>query len=364
VSDEKEHWKPATRLIHDGDHGDARFGAVVPPLYQNSTFAFESWDALDAAFEDRTGTPVYSRQVNPSVRAAEAQLAKLTGCERARLFASGMAAISAAIMHCLRQDDHAITIRNVYGPAANFLGSYLPEKMGVRTTFVAGDNVDEIEAAINDDTRLIYLESPSSGRFTLQDIAAIASLARPRGIRLVCDNTWATPLYQDTLALGADLEIHSVSKYLGGHSDICAGAVASRKDLISLIHKTGLNLGGSLNAITLYLLERSIKTLDVRIQQINKNAQCLAEFLVLHPAVGRVNYPGLPEHPGYEIAKKQMQGFGGMLSFELKEVDSIEFQKKLKLIKSSMSLGGVETIVSSPAHTSHRHLGVDGRKKE
>lgn len=178
------------------------------------------------------------------------------------------------------------------------------------------------------------------------------------------DNTFASPVNQRPGRQGIDIVIHSATKYLGGHSDLCAGVVAASKELIQPVHKTGLSFGGSLNALSLYLMERSLKTLDVRVQRINKNAQTVAEFLVIHPGVSKVNYPGLPEHPGHAIARRQMFGYGGMLSFELKDMDSIDFQKRLKLIRPSMSLGGVETIVSSPAHTSHRHLGKEGRKKE
>ncbi|MEL7047336.1 MAG: aminotransferase class I/II-fold pyridoxal phosphate-dependent enzyme, partial [Pseudomonadota bacterium] len=171
------------------DSAETFVGAVVPPLYQNSTFAFESWDAIDAAFEDRTATPVYSRQLNPTVCAAEAQLAALAGSERARLFASGMAAINAAVLHCLKAGDHVVTIRNVYGPASTLMGTYLPEKMGIETDYIGGDDLAEVEAAITQRTKLVYLESPSSGKFGLQDITAIAHLARRRGARIVCDNT-------------------------------------------------------------------------------------------------------------------------------------------------------------------------------
>ena len=352
MSEGKQNWQPATRLIHDGEHGDARYGAVVPPLYQNSTFAFDSWDALDAAFEDRTGTPVYSRQINPSVRAAEAQLARLAGCERARLFASGMAAISAAILHCLRQGDHVITIRNVYGPAANFLGTYLPEKMGIRTSFVAGDDVDDIEAAICDDTRLIYLESPSSGRFTLQDIAAVAQLARPRGIRLVCDNTWATPLYQNTLALGADLEIHSVSKYLGGHSDIVAGAVLGSGALVDAIATTeGELVGGRMAPFEAWLLLRSLRTLPARMALHQANGLAVARHLEDHPAIARVTHPGLASHPQHELAQRQMRGHSSLFAFTLatEDVGAIRrFFDATRLFQRAVSWGGHESLIYSP----------------
>lgn len=352
MTDREQDWKPATRLIHDGGHGDARYGAVVPPLYQNSTFAFASWEALDAAFEDRTGTPVYSRQINPSVRAAEAQLAGLAGCERARLFASGMAAISAAVLHCLAQGDHVITIRNVYGPAANLLGNYLPAKMGVTTTFVAGDDLDEIEGAIGDRTRLIYLESPSSGKFTLQDIAAIARLARPRDIRLICDNTWATPLYQDTLALGADLEIHSVSKYLGGHSDIVGGAVLGTRGAVDAIATAeGELIGGRMAPFEAWLLLRSLRTLPARMALHQANGLAVARYLEEHPAVREVSHPGLSSHGQHALARRQMQGFSSLFGFTLATDDAAsirQFFNATRLFQRAVSWGGHESLIYSP----------------
>jgi len=178
------------------------------------------------------------------------------------------------------------------------------------------------------------------------------------------DNTFASPVNQQPFLHGIDIILHSATKYMGGHSDICAGAVAAKQQYIEKIYATGLNFGGSLNAWTLYMLERSLKTLDVRVQRINRNAMKVAEYLAGHNRINRVNYPGLTSHPDHDTAKRQMKGFGGMLSFELKGMNSLQFQKNLKLITPSMSLGGLETIVSSPAHTSHRHLGPEGRLKE
>ena len=227
--------KPETQLIQDGPFREERYGAVIPPLYQNSTFTFDSWDALDAAFEDRTGTPTYSRILNPTVQAAERHLAALAGTEKARLFPSGMGAISAALLHCLRPGDHLITLNNVYGPAANLMGTYLPEKMGIQTTFVDGGDLTEVEAALRPETRVLYLESPNSARFGVQDIEALCALVKPRGIRVLIDNTWATPLFQKPLGLGVDLELHSVSKYLSGHSDLVAGVVLGKAELVDAL---------------------------------------------------------------------------------------------------------------------------------
>jgi cystathionine beta-lyase len=189
-------------------------------------------------------------------------------------------------------------------------------------------------------------------------------MARRAGILTVIDNTFASPVNQQPIRFGIDIVVHSATKYMGGHSDILAGAVVSRRELMKEIYETGLNFGGSLNAFTLYLLERSLKTIHVRVERINRNALEIARFLKGHPQIRQVNYPGLEEHPGHGIACKQMNGFGGMLSFEVKGADALEVQKRFRLITPSMSLGGLETICSSPAHTSHRHLGPEGRKAE
>jgi cystathionine beta-lyase/cystathionine gamma-synthase len=353
ASDHSRHWKPATRLIRDGEHADARFGAVVPPLYQNSTFAFDSWDAIDAAFEDRTGTPVYSRQINPTVRTAEAQLANLAGCERARLFASGMAAISAAILHCVNAGDHIITIRNVYGPAATLMGSYLPEKMGVTTDFVAGDDIGEFASCFTDRTRLVYLESPSSGKFGLQDISAIAELAHARDARVVCDNTWATPLYQTTLELGADLEVHSVSKYLGGHSDIVAGAVlGKREDLDAIATTEGELIGGRMAAFEAWLLLRSLRTLPARMAQHQHNGLAVARYLDSHPGIRRVLHPGLESHPQHELARRQLSGYSSLFGFTLESDDLAAIKRffdAVQLFQRAVSWGGHESLLYAPA---------------
>lgn len=353
MSDETSAWKAATRLIRDEEWSDTRFGAVVPPLFQNSTFAFDSWDALDAAFEDRTGTPVYSRQLNPTVMAAEAQLAALAHCEKARLFASGMAAISAAILHCVRTGDHVLTLKNVYGPAATLMGTYLPEKMGLTTSFVRGDSIDEVEGAFRPETRLVYLETPSSGKFGLQDIAAIAAIARDRGARVICDNTWATPLYQNTLALGADLEIHSVSKYLGGHSDLVGGVVLGARDALdTLAIAEGELIGGRMAPFEAWLLLRSLRSLPARMALHQANGLAVARFLDAHPKVERVLHPGLPSHPQHDLARRQMCGYSSLFGFTLatRELPAIKrFFDATVLFQRAVSWGGHESLIYAPA---------------
>ena len=347
-----DRWRPETRLVHDGVHGDAVHGAVIPPLYQNSTHVFESWDALDAAFEDRTGTAVYGRQLNPTVRAAEAQLAALAGAERARLFASGMGAISAALLASLGAGDHLVTIANVYGPAARLMGTWLGEKLGVRASFVDGADPADFERALTERTRVIYLESPSSAKFGLQDIAAVTALARSRGIRVIADNTWATPLHQRTLDLGVDLEVHSVSKYLGGHSDLIAGAVLGRTELLDGIATVeGELLGARLAPFEAWLLLRGLRTLPARMAAHERGGLAVARFLEDHPRVAEVRHPGLPSHPQHALARRQMTGSSSLFAFTLASDDLAavkRFFDSLELFGRGVSWGGHESLVYAP----------------
>jgi len=343
----------ATKCVHAGTIKDEIHKGVNSPIFTSTSYEFI----------DREET-VYPRYLNtPNQKAVGAKIAALEGSETALVFSSGMAAISTTIMGLLSAGDHLVFQKGLYGGTTNFILSEL-ERFGLSYSFAESQSAEDIMKKVRSETKMIYVESPSNPLLNITDLDAVATAARGQGIITVIDNTFASPVNQQAIKHGIDIVVHSATKYIGGHSDICAGAVATSNELIKKIYRTGLNFGGSLNAITLYLIERSLKTLDVRVQRINKNALAIAEFLVLHPGVKKVNYPGLPEHPGHEIAKRQMSGFGGMLSFELAHQDSIDFQKKLSLIKPSMSLGGVESIVSSPAHTSHRHLGVEGRKKE
>ena len=354
---------PETDLQHHGEDPAAARGAAVPPLYQTSTFVFDGWDDIDAAFEDRTNAFLYSRLGNPTVRLAEEKLARLAGGERARLFASGMAAISAAVLSSVSAGDHVVAVRTVYGPASNLLNVYLRRKMGVETTFVSGESPVEVEAALTDRTRLVYLESPSSAVFALQDLAAVAEVARARGVRTVVDNTWATPLYQKPLALGIDLEVHSVSKYLGGHSDLVGGAViGSEAALADLAVAEGELLGATMPPFEAWLLTRSLRTLAVRLRQHEASGLRVARFLEGHPAVRRVFYPGLESHPQRALARRQMSGTTGLMGFEL-DTDDVgrvkAFVDGLRVFGLGVSWGGHESLVYVPAISYLKELPPD-----
>ena len=341
-----------TRLQHVGEAQRGPHGAVVPPLFQNSLFTFEDWDAIDAAFSDRTNAYIYSRVGNPTVRLAEEKIADLAGGARARLFASGMGAISAAILHSVRAGDHVVAVRNVYGPTSTFLERYLGHKMDLRVTFVPGDEVAQFEEALTDRTRLIVLESPSSAVFGLQDIAAVSELATARGIRTMIDNTWATPLFQRPLALGVDLEVHSCSKYLGGHSDLVGGVViGSHSDLESISVREIELFGGSMAPFDAWLLTRSLRTLPLRMRQHEASALAVARFLEGHDRVRRVRHPGLGSHPQHVLATRQMTGTTGLMGFTLATDDLAaikRFVDGLATFRIGVSWGGHESLVYAP----------------
>ena len=345
--------KLKTMLSHYNEERAKNRGAVVPPIYQNSLFTFENWDAIDKAFDDPFNNSIYTRGNNPSVSMVEGKIAKLAGGESAKLFVSGMGAISSAILHFTKCGDHIITIKNVYGPANNFMNTYMKEKMNVETTFVSGEIVEEFEQAIKPNTSLIYLETPSSAIFSLQDIKAITELAKKHNIKTVIDNTWSTPLFQRPLELGIDLEVHSCSKYLGGHSDIVAGVVIGKeKDIRSLFDKEHAFLGAKMAPFEAWLLIRSLRTLPYRMEAHQENALKVARFLDKHPKISRVMHPGLESFPQYELGKKQMKGYSGLFAFEINS-DNLENIKKffnsLKYFSIGVSWGGHESLIYAPA---------------
>ncbi len=342
-----------TRCVHAGTMRDDLKKGINSPIYTSTSFEFI----------DQEDT-IYPRYLNtPNEKSVAEKIASLEETESALVFSSGMAAISTVFFTFLGKGDHAVFQKGLYGGTSHFLDREF-QRFDIGYSMAASQSAEDIQRCIQGNTKLIYIESPSNPLLSITDIAKVAKMAREAGVITVIDNTFASPVNQQPSNLGIDIIVHSATKYMGGHSDILAGAVAGKKKYLDEVYQTGLNFGGSLNAMTLYLLERSLKTIHVRVERINDNAMELAHYLEYNPKIKRVNYPGLPGHPGHEIACKQMNGFGGMLSFEVDGQDGIAFQKRLKLIKPSMSLGGLETICSSPAHTSHRHLGPEGRKAE
>ena len=341
--------KIETELSHHGENRGAYAGAVVPPIFQTSLFTYESWDDISNAFDDRHNSFIYSRGNNPTVRIAQEKIAKLAGGEKALLFGSGMAAISAAVLHCVEKDGHVIAIKNMYGPANNLLFTYLKKKMNISVTFVGGKEVREFEQAIQPNTKLIYLESPASGIFSLQDLKGVAQLAISKGLKTMIDNSWATPFFQKPLAMGIDLEVHSCSKYIGGHSDVVAGVVIGKAELLNRIFRNEYEwIGGRIAPMDAWLITRSLRTLPIRMKAHQQNAMAVATYLESHPAIEKVNYPGLPSFDQYELGQQQMSGYTGLLSFRLKTTDLAQvktFFNGLEIFKIGVSWGGHESLI-------------------
>ncbi|MDZ7612835.1 MAG: PLP-dependent aspartate aminotransferase family protein [Flavobacteriaceae bacterium] len=338
--------------IHSGEIKDTQFGGAVSPIFMASSYPF-------LEVEQRR----YPRNFNtPNQEVISRKVAELENAEAGLSFGSGMAAIATSLLAFLKQGDHAIFPNAIYGGAFNFIVKEFPD-YGIEYDFTEGLEIKDFQNKIKSNTKVIYIETPSNPLLAITDIKAVASLAKKHGLVSMIDNTFASPLNQTPIDLGIDISIHSATKYLGGHSDILAGVVVGSKAHIDQIRAKGINFGGNLSDFMAYLLERSIKTLGVRIRKHNENAQILAEFLFNEKRIATVYYPGLKTHPGHAIAANQMHGFGGMMSFELnKEIDAVAFQKALKLIKPSMSLAGVESTILMPSLTSHSLMSSKERE--
>lgn len=345
--------KPGINTIctHTGELEDPQFKGAVSPLYMSTSYAFTDVD------EKR-----YPRYFNtPNQQALAIKIAALENTVAALIFGSGMAAVSTSLLAFLKQGDHVLLQKTLYGGTFNLVTEEF-DKFGIQYSFT--DNLTEKAFAekVQSNTKVIYIETPSNPLMTITDIEMVAQLAKKHGIVTMIDNTFASPVNQNPIDFGIDIVIHSATKYMGGHSDILAGAVAASQEHIERIFHMGKNLGGNLSDYTVWLLERSIKTMGIRVKAQNRNAKRLAKFLNNHPDIAKVYYPGLKSHSDYEIAKKQMKGYGGMLSFELIEsINAREFIKKLQLIKSSMSLAGVESTILLPSETSHALLNEEER---
>lgn len=343
-----------TICTHVGEVEDKQFRGAISPLYMSSSYAFEGVDVKR-----------YPRYFNtPNQEALCKKVAALEHAESGLIFGSGMAAVSTTLMAFLTAGDHVVLQNALYGGTYNLVNEEF-DKYGIEYSFTDGLNPEDFETKIKSNTKVIYIETPSNPLLKITDLNAVAKLAKRYDLISMIDNTFASPVNQNPIDFGIDIIIHSATKYMGGHSDICAGAVASTEEYIERIFHLAKNLGGSLSDQTVWLLERSMKTMGLRVQAQNKNAQRMAEFLYDHSDIEAVYYPGLPSHPDHELAKSQMHGFGGMLSFELNAaLDASDFQNSLKLIKPSMSLAGVESTVLSPTQTSHALMGEEERARQ
>lgn len=336
-----------TKVSHDGV--DAKHnGAVTIPIYQNSLFAFESHESFDRAMQDVLAANVYSRGNNPTVQYLEAKIAELEGGEAARCFASGMAAIAGSLHALLRSGDHVICVSQAYGPTRQFLDE-LADRYRVEVTYVDGCQLSDFEEALRPNTRLIYLESPTSGLFQLQDLEGVAAIAKSAGALTMIDSSWATPCYQRPLAWGIDLVLHSMTKYFSGHSDCLGGVVSGSAELVGQIANKGYMLfGGVMTPHTASLMIRGLRTLPLRMERHQHSGLTVAEYLEKHPLVNRVNHPGLPSHPQHALARKQLDGYGSLFSFESQvPVDTLKrWADALRYFRIGVSWGGFESLVT------------------
>ncbi len=343
-----------TICTHLGEVEDKQFKGAISPLYMSTSYAFEDVDVKR-----------YPRYFNtPNQEGLCKKIAALEHTEAALIFGSGMAAVSTALMAFLKAGDHVVLQNALYGGTFNLVNEEF-EKYGIEYSFTDGLSPEDFESKIKKNTKVIYVETPSNPLLKITDLRAVAQIAKQHGLISMIDNTFASPVNQNPADFGIDVIIHSATKYMGGHSDICAGAVAATSEHMRRIFHLAKNFGGSLSEYTVWLLERSMKTMGLRVKAQNENAQRMADYLNGHTDITAVYYPGLVSHPDHELAKTQMRGFGGMLSFELHEtLDASQFQKSLALIKSSMSLAGVESTVLSPTQTSHSLMGAEERKRQ
>jgi methionine-gamma-lyase len=355
-------WRFNTTAIHAGDAVN-RTRAVAPPIFQTAVFALEDAAAGARFAQEIAPTEYYTRWGNPTVRQVEAIMAALEGGQQALALASGMGAISTALLARLSRGDHIVAGRSLYAATTELMRGVLP-RYGIETTLVDPTEPDAFRRALRRNTRVLYVETPSNPRLDLTDLAAVAEIAREHGCFTIADNTFATPFNQQPLSLGIDAVVHSATKYIGGHHDVTAGIIVGSADFIRDCWKHLKIFGPTLSPFDAWLLIRGLKTFGLRIERQNANALRIAEFLQAHPRVERVFYPGLPSHPHHDLARRQMRGFGGMVSFEVTGGVKAgrRFVESVKLIKLAVSLGGVESLIQHPASMSHGPIPQEERE--
>lgn len=344
-----------------GTGKDKKNGPLATPIYQTSTFEVTDMQEQLRLTDSDT---YYTRYGNPTSTVAEKAIAELEGADAALLFSSGMAAITTSILALVKSGDHIVAQRDIYGGVIKFLSEWLP-KMGIETTFVDTNDIEQHERAIRLNTKLLHIESPTNPNVRVVDLEKIAALAHKHELITTIDSTFATPINCRPAEWGIDLVLHSGTKYFGGHSDIMCGIAAGRRDLIDQIHHARTTLGGCMDPHAAFLLLRGVKTLAVRVERQNESALRIAEFLSQHPKVARVHYPLLKQHPDYAIARKQMKGAGGVLSFEVEGsgADACRVVEALNLFTLAPSLGGVDSLVTIPVLTSHYMIDPELRRK-
>ncbi len=343
--------KIGTKCVHSGNIVDDKFHGSISPIYPATTYDYRKTDT-------------YPRYFNtPNQLALSRKISDLESAEDSILFGSGLGAVSSTMFSFLKSGDHVILHDSIYGGTINLVNTEF-KKFNIDFSYIDINDVDLLKSTIKKNTRIIYFETPTNPLLQIVDISLISSVAKENNIISIIDNTFASPINQNPINFGIDLVIHSATKYLGGHSDILAGSVSGTKEHIEKIKKSGINYGANLSDYTVWLLERSIKTLSVRVNAQNQNALDLAKFLDDNSLIKKVFYPGLENHLSHEIASKQMNGFGGMMSFEVTDkINSEDFVSDLKVISPTMSLAGVESSITSPSKTSHKKVDPQIRKK-
>jgi methionine-gamma-lyase len=353
-----------TLSVHAGEDRTQNHGAVSVPIYPASVYAFKDADEGAAIHNELKPGYYYGRLGNPTQAALEAAMAQLEKSQDALAFASGMAAVSAAVLSLAGSGDHIVAPESMYSTTTNFL-EFIRERFGIEYSLVDASRAEEYAAAAKPNTKIFWLETPSNPLVKITDLAAVVEIAKDKGIKTVADNTFATPFNQRPLDLGVDAVIHSATKYLGGHSDLTAGVLAGSREIVDKArHTMSKFFGGNIAPQVAWLVLRGIKTLAVRMERHNSNALTVAKMLAAHPKVEAVYYPGLETHENHEIAKRQMNGFGGMIGLD---VGSVEAGKTLvnnvKICTLATSLGGVETILQHSASMTHATLSPEARLK-
>lgn len=351
-----------SKLIHAGDYDDA-YGSAVVPIYQTSTFSFRDAQHGADCFAGKDPGYIYTRIGNPTINALEEKLAELENGFRGIALSSGMAAVTTVYSALLDKHSHIISTDAVYGPSRAVLDSHY-KKFGVEATFVDSSDVNNIEQAIKPNTKLIFIETPTNPTIKITDLRAVCKLAKKHNIPVCVDNTFCSPYLQRPLNLGADIVLHSLTKFINGHADIVGGAIITKdEDLYTKIRKTMIFMGGNMDPHQAYMVNRGVKTLAIRMDRSGESAMKIAEFLEANPKVEWIKFPGLKSHPQHELAKEQMHGFGSMMSFGLKGgyESGIKLMNNVRLATLAVSLGGVETLIQHPASMTHAGVSKEGK---